>query len=73
MSQDFQNNLVDFRAIRFSGLISTNTEPQGGTSDYIPQMLHSAARGDEYDCFVQKNTRMPFMVMPDAIHAIVSL
>ena len=73
LSEDFKNDLIDFRAIRFSGLISTLTEPQGGTSDYIPQMLHSAARGESYTCFIDKNTRMPFMVMPDAINSIISL
>ena len=73
LSEDFQNDLIDFRAIRFSGLISTITEPQGGTSDYIPQMLHTAACGEPYNCFVQENTRMPFMVMYDAINAILSL
>ena len=73
LSKDFENNLIDFRSIRFSGLISTLTEPKGGTSDYIPQMLHAAARGEIYNCFVQKNTRMPFMIMPDAINAIVTL
>ena len=73
LSNDFKHNLIDFRSIRFSGLISTLTEPQGGTSDYIPQMLHSAARNENYNCFVHNNTRMPFMVMPDAISAIISL
>ena len=73
LSNDFEHDLIDFRSIRFSGLISTLTEPQGGTSDYIPQMLHAAARNESYDCFVQSNTRMPFMVMPDAIQSIISL
>jgi len=73
LSKDFEHNLIDFRSIRFSGLISTLTEPQGGTSDYIPQMLHAAARREIYDCFVQNNTRMPFMVMPEAINSIISL
>ena len=73
LSQDYQNNLIDFRSIRFSGLISNTTEPQGGTSDYIPQMLHSAARKKIYECFVSKNTRMPFMTMSGAIDAIIQL
>ena len=73
LSEDFKNDLIDFRSIRFSGLISTLTEPQGGTSDYIPQMLHAAARREKYNCFVHKNTRMPFMIMPDAIDAIILL
>ena len=73
LSEDYQNNLIDFRSIRFSGLISDTTEPQGGTSDYIPQMLHAAARGEVYSCFVNKNTRMPFMTMSDAIDSTIQL
>ena len=73
LSQDFQDNLIDFRSIRFPGIISAITEPQGGTSDYIPQMLHAAARNETYNCFVRDKTRMPFMIMPDAINAIIKL
>ena len=73
LSEDYQNNLIDFRSIRFSGLISDTTEPQGGTSDYIPQMLHAAARGETYQCFVTQNTRMPFMTMFDAINSVTQL
>ena len=36
---------VDFRAVRFPGLISAVTVPSGGTSDYAPEMLHAAAQG----------------------------
>ncbi len=61
---------LDFRAIRFPGLISALTAPSGGTSDYAPEMLHAAAKGQPYDCFVREDTRMPFMTMPDAIRAI---
>jgi nucleoside-diphosphate-sugar epimerase len=64
---------VDFRAIRFPGLISAFTTPTGGTSDYAPEMLHQAAQGRRYACFVREDTRMPFMVMPDAIAALVRL
>ena len=64
---------VDFRAIRFPGLISAETVPTGGTSDYGPEMLHAAAKGEEYNCFVRPDTIIPFMVMPDAIKALVCL
>ena len=57
---------VDFRSIRFPGLISAFTLPSGGTSDYLPEMLHAAAQGVPYDCFVREDTRIPFMAMPDA-------
>ncbi|PKO07484.1 MAG: epimerase [Chloroflexi bacterium HGW-Chloroflexi-3] len=64
---------IDFRAIRFPGLISAITTPTGGTSDYGPEMLHHAAMGKKYRCFVRPDTRLPFMVMPDAIKALLDL
>ena len=64
---------VDFRSIRFPGLISAFTVPHGGTSDYGPEMIHSAAQGLDYECFVREDTRIPFMAMPDAIDAILRL
>lgn len=64
---------VDFRAIRFPGLISAFTLPTGGTSDFAPEMIHAAAKGEEYACFVGKEARIPFMAMPDAVKALVTL
>jgi len=64
---------VDFRAIRFPGLISAETVPSGGTSDYAPEMIHAAARGEPYTCFVRPDTKIPFMVMPDAVDALLRL
>ncbi len=62
---------VDFRCIRFPGLISAETMPSGGTSDYASEMIHAAADNQPYACFVRPDTRIPFMTMPDAIDAIV--
>jgi nucleoside-diphosphate-sugar epimerase len=64
---------VDFRAIRFPGLISAATVPSGGTSDFAPEMIHAAARGEPYRCFVRPDTRIPFMTMPDAVDALLRL
>jgi len=64
---------VDFRAVRFPGLISAVTIPSGGTSDFGPEMLHAAAQGQPYASFVRENTRIPFMVMPDAVKALMML
>jgi threonine 3-dehydrogenase len=64
---------VDFRAIRLPGLISAFTTPSGGTSDYAPEMLHAAAQGRPYACFVREDTRIPFMAMPDAVDALLAL
>ena len=67
------NATVDFRCLRFPGLISADTTPTGGTSDYGPEMLHHAAQGIPYRCFVRPDTRLPFMVMPDAVKSLLML
>jgi len=64
---------VDFRSVRFPGLISAVTVPSGGTSDYAPEMLHAAAQGKPYACFVRPDTRIPFMAMPDGVEALLRL
>ena len=64
---------VDFRALRFPGLISATTVPAGGTSDYASEMVHAAARARPYECFVRPDTRIPFMAMPDASEALIRL
>ena len=65
--------MLDFRAIRFPGLISAFTVPSGGTSDYGPEMLHAAAQGKAYTCFVRADTKISFMAMPDAIKSLLLL
>lgn len=64
---------IDFRSLRFPGLVSAVTIPTGGTSDYGPEMLHHAAQGIPYACFVRPDTRLPFMVMPDAVKSLLEL
>ncbi len=65
--------MLDFRSLRFPGLISAFTLPSGGTTDYGPEMLHAAAKGEQYACFVRDDTVLPFMAMPDAITALLKL
>jgi len=64
---------VDFRCVRFPGLISALTIPSGGTSDYAPEMIHAAVRGERYVCFARPDTRIPFMTMPDAVDSLLQL
>ena len=64
---------LDFRALRFPGLISADTVPTGGTSDFGPEMIHAAARGVPYACFVEAEAKIPFMAMPDAVRAMMDL
>ncbi|OGM31691.1 epimerase [Candidatus Woesebacteria bacterium RIFCSPHIGHO2_01_FULL_44_21] len=64
---------LDFRAIRFPGIISADTLPTGGTSDFGPEMLHAAAQNKPYACFVRADSKIPFMVMPDAVKVLLKL
>ncbi|HUQ87085.1 MAG TPA: NAD-dependent epimerase/dehydratase family protein [Vicinamibacterales bacterium] len=73
LAADNQSGRVDFRGVRFPGLISALTVPSGGTSDYAPEMIHAAAKGESYACFVRPDTRIPFMAMPDGIDALLKL
>jgi nucleoside-diphosphate-sugar epimerase len=68
-----ESKKIDFRGLRFPGLISAFTTPTGGTSDYGPEMLHHAAQDLPYACFVRPDSVLPFMAMPDAIKALVDL
>src|SRR5437762_10024345 len=72
LAADAASRRVDFRCLRFPGLISAVTVPSGGTSDYAPEMIHAAARGEPYSCFVRPDTTIPFMAMPDAIDALLA-
>jgi nucleoside-diphosphate-sugar epimerase len=64
---------LDFRSLRFPGIISAFTVPSGGTSDFGPEMIHAAAQGLRYECFVRPDVRIPFMTMPDAVKALLDL
>ncbi|MFQ5616675.1 MAG: NAD-dependent epimerase/dehydratase family protein [Anaerolineales bacterium] len=65
--------MLDFRCVRYPGLISAFTVPTGGTSDYASEMIHAAAQGKPYTCFVREGLTIPFMIMPDAVDAIIQL
>jgi len=73
LAADAGGTTIDFRCIRFPGLISAITIPTGGTSDYGPEMLHAAAQGLPYACFVRSDTCLPFMAMPDAVKSLLEL
>lgn len=64
---------VDARSIRFPGIISWKTEPGGGTTDYAVAMFYEAIKGNDYTCFVHKDTVLPMMYMDDAVAATISL
>lgn len=69
----FRKYNVDIRSIRYPGLISYKTEPGGGTTDYAVEIYYDAVKTGHYQCFLNKDTALPFLFMPDAIHATIQL
>ena len=64
---------VDVRSVRYPGIIGYRSIPSGGTTDYAVEIFHSAIESKEYTCFLEKDTRLPMMYMPDAIRATTEL
>lgn len=64
---------VDVRSIRYPGLISYKTEAGGGTTDYAVEIYYEAIRKDSYESFLEADTALPMLFMPDAIKATIDL
>ncbi len=64
---------VDFRSLRYPGLISHKTEAGGGTTDYAVEIYYEAIRNNTYNCFLREDTALPMMFMDDAIKATIQL
>lgn len=64
---------LDVRSVRYPGIISSETLPGGGTTDYAVEMFYEAIKKKRYACFVRKDTVLPMMYMPDCIKATIDL
>jgi len=69
----FEKFGVDTRGVRFPGLISYDTVPGGGTTDYAVDIYYEALKNKKYTSFIGEGTYMDMMYMPDAIDAIIKL
>ena len=61
---------TDIRSVRFPGIISSNTLPGGGTTDYAVDIFHSFLKDENYNCFLNENTMLPMIYIDDAIESI---
>jgi nucleoside-diphosphate-sugar epimerase len=69
----FKRFNLDIRGVRYPGIISSETLPGGGTTDYAVEIFYEAIKNKEYTCFVKEDTVLPMMYMPDCIKATIDL
>lgn len=64
---------LDIRSLRYPGVLSYQSIPSGGTTDYAVEIFHKAIIEKSYQCYLSPDTELPMIFIDDAIKATVQL